>query len=164
MSRAKILSSPAYWFEKSQNELFRQFHYYMERENINQTQLAERLGITRGRVSQILRGESNFTMKTLIELGLFIGVIPKISYRPLDEEIKSDLESYDAKQINKLGKKTVLITKKTSSVDSKNLPINFSNGSTTLGDGLSAAGLPKVGNISYNLTPFGEALSDVIVF
>lgn len=98
MPREKILSSPVYWFDKAQNDLFRQFHYYMEGQNINQTQLAERLGITKGRVSQILQGESNFSMKTLIELGLSIGVIPKIKYVTIEDEIKADEEKKLEKQ------------------------------------------------------------------
>jgi len=97
MPREKVLSSPIYWFDKAQNELFRQFHQYMDREKINQTQLADRLGISKGRVSQILRGESNFSMKTLIELSLSIGIIPKINYVPIVDEIKAD----EFKRLNK---------------------------------------------------------------
>jgi transcriptional regulator with XRE-family HTH domain len=107
MPREKILSSPAYWFEKAQNELFRQFHYYMEKEKINQTQLGERLGITKGRVSQILQGQSNFSMKTLMELVLSIGIIPKINYIPIEDEVYSDMEFAKAKRENRSeGKKT----------------------------------------------------------
>jgi transcriptional regulator with XRE-family HTH domain len=105
MPREKILSSPAYWFEKTQNELFRQFHYYMEKEKINQTQLGERLGITKGRVSQILQGQSNFTMKTLIELVLSIGIIPKINYTPIEDEVYSDMEFAKVKRENRLDEK-----------------------------------------------------------
>lgn len=162
MSRAKILSSPAYWFEKSQNELFRQFHYYMERENINQTQLAERLGITRGRVSQILRGESNFTMKTLIELGLFIGVIPKINYTSIDDEIKLDIELRESKRVNKVEDHALIITKKSASQLSENSPLNLSNESTTLGDGFAVVSSSRISNISYNLTSFKPSLSDIL--
>ena len=106
MSREKLLSSPVYWFDVAQNELFRQFHDYMERENINRTQLAERLGITKGRVSQILRGESNFSMKTLIELGLSIGVIPNINYIPVKEIIRDD----EIKRLNKQGIQSPVIS------------------------------------------------------
>jgi len=96
MPREKTLSSPDYWFVKAQNELFRQFHYYMEEERINQTQLADRLGISKGRVSQILRGESNFTMKKLIELSLSIRKIAKINYIPIEQEINEDaLKKFD---------------------------------------------------------------------
>jgi transcriptional regulator with XRE-family HTH domain len=111
MTREQVLKHPAYWFEHQQNELFRQFHYYMKSEKINQTQLAERLGMTKGRVSQILRGESNFSMKTLIELGLSIGLIPKINYVPIEQEINEDatkkLEKLKAKEIAE--KKTEII-------------------------------------------------------
>ncbi|HEY5326834.1 MAG TPA: helix-turn-helix transcriptional regulator [Mucilaginibacter sp.] len=110
MPREKILSSRAYWFEKAQNELFRQFHYYMEEEKINQTQLAERLCISKGRVSQILRGESNFTMKTLIDLALSIRKIAKINYVSIENEVQFD----ELKRLKKHNFSNVISEKKTS--------------------------------------------------
>ena len=109
MTREQVLRHPAYWFEHEQNELFRQFHSYMKNEKINQTQLAERLGITKGRVSQILRGESNFSIKTLIELGLSIGVIPKIKYIPVEQELKEDsLNKPNKKSLESIAWKTII--------------------------------------------------------
>ena len=110
MPRERTLSSPAYWFEKAQNELFRQFHYYMKQEDINQTELAARLGLTKGRVSQILRGESNFTMKTLIELSLSIRKIAKINYVSIEDEVKAD----ELKRVEIQNRKELVNEKKTS--------------------------------------------------
>ena len=89
-TREELLSSPEYWFENAQNELYRQVIEYKERKGINQTQLAEELGVTKGYVSQILKGEFNYTLKTLIDISLAIGVVPKIEYTALSEVIESD--------------------------------------------------------------------------
>jgi len=99
MTREKLLKSPAYWFEYEQNELFRQVSEFMERENINQTELAAKLNVSKGYVSQILNGNFNYTLKKLIELCLAIGLVPQIKFTRVEEVIKKDtrLKSfYDA--------------------------------------------------------------------
>jgi transcriptional regulator with XRE-family HTH domain len=70
MTREELLRSPEYWFENAQNELYRQVVEYKEKKGINQTELAEELGVTKGYVSQILKGEFNYTLKKLIEISL----------------------------------------------------------------------------------------------
>jgi transcriptional regulator with XRE-family HTH domain len=85
ITREEILHSPEYWFEAAQNELFRQLNSYMEKEQINQSQLAEKLSVTKGYISQILNGNFNYTLKKHIELALAIGVVPLITYQPIEE-------------------------------------------------------------------------------
>lgn len=92
-TREELLRSPEYWFEEAQNELYRQVVEYKERQGINQTQLAEELGVTKGYVSQILKGEFNYTLKKLIEISLAIGQVPKIDYVPLAKVIADDAKS-----------------------------------------------------------------------
>jgi len=93
MTRDKLLKSPAYWFEYEQNELFRQINEYLEVESINQTELASRLNVSKGYVSQILNGNFNFSLKKLIELCLSIGIVPKINYKKIEEVIKEDIQA-----------------------------------------------------------------------
>jgi len=92
MTRDKLLKSPVYWFEYEQNELFRQVVKFMEEEGINQTELAVRLGVSKGYISQILSGNFNYTLKKLIELCLAIGLVPKINYNKIDNVVREDLE------------------------------------------------------------------------
>lgn len=93
LTREEVLKSPEYWFEHAQNDLYGQVTAYMEKEGINQNQLAEKLGVTKGYVSQILKGEFNYTLKKLIEISLAIGQIPKIEYTPISEVIEDDRKS-----------------------------------------------------------------------
>jgi transcriptional regulator with XRE-family HTH domain len=90
VTREEILSSPEYWFAGEQNEFFRQVIEYMERENLNQTQLAERLGVSKGYISQLLKGEFNHSLKKLIELSLSIGMVPQIKYKTLAQVLAED--------------------------------------------------------------------------
>ena len=93
ITREDLLNSPEYWFEDAQNELYRQVIEYMEREGINQNQLAERLGVSKGYVSQILKGEFNYTLKKLIEISLAIGQVPKIEYASVANVIEEDAKT-----------------------------------------------------------------------
>lgn len=68
------------WLQTIENEIILQIHRYMEREKINQTQLAQRLGVSKGRVSQILSGKLNFSMRTLVELCAKMEVMPILSF------------------------------------------------------------------------------------
>jgi transcriptional regulator with XRE-family HTH domain len=90
ITREELLRSPEYWFEGAQNELYNQVVRYMESEQINRTELAERLGVTKGYVSQILNGNFNYTLKRLIDLALAIGLVPRIEYQNLESMIKAE--------------------------------------------------------------------------
>ncbi|MFM8912254.1 MAG: helix-turn-helix transcriptional regulator [Flammeovirgaceae bacterium] len=90
ITREELLRSPEYWFEHAQNELYRQVVEYKEKKGINQTELAKELGVTKGYVSQILKGEFNYTLKKLIEISLAFGKIPQIEYKTVVDIISED--------------------------------------------------------------------------
>jgi len=94
VTREELLKSPEYWFEEAQNELYRQVISFMEKEGLNQTQLAERLGVSKGYISQILKGEFNYTLKKLIEISMAIGKVPKIEYQSIADVVKEDTQSH----------------------------------------------------------------------
>lgn len=96
LNRTEILNSPEYWFEEAQNELYRQVILFMEREKLNQKQLAEKLGVSKGYVSQILKGEFNYTLKKFIELSIAVGRAPMIKYKDINELINEDNNSMRA--------------------------------------------------------------------
>lgn len=107
-SKEELSQFPEYWMEKIQNELFRQLEDYMEHEGLNRKQLAERLNVSKGYISQILNGNSNFTLKKIVELALAIGrfpVIQLVAENPLlqkeEKGVKRTILHYDKqKQAN----------------------------------------------------------------
>lgn len=90
VKREELLKTPEYWFEQAQNELYRQVTEFMREERINQTQLAEKLGVSKGYISQIMKGEFNYTLKKLIELSMAIGKVPRIDYKDINDVINED--------------------------------------------------------------------------
>lgn len=85
LNKKELLEGPEYLLTGYQNEIFRQLSAYMEKHQMSQKELAEKLGVSNAYVSQILNGNFNFTLKKLIELGLLIGKVPNIEFMDQDE-------------------------------------------------------------------------------
>ncbi len=113
-TREEVLRSPEYWFEEAQNELYRQVVEYMEKSGLNQTQLAEKLGVSKGYVSQILKGEFNYTLKKLIEISLAVGKVPQVEYKKIEEVINEESKTKGSKKRSPLNGKLRLLKEKSS--------------------------------------------------
>lgn len=73
----KILNQPSYWIEGINGVLYNGIIEFMEKNNFNRTQLAQNLGISKGRVSQILNdGEINFSIEKIVEISIKVGKYP----------------------------------------------------------------------------------------
>ncbi len=91
IKREDILKNEIFWTETIQNQLYSDLLDYIENNKISQTEIAKRLGVSRGRVSQILSGENlNFRINTLVKICLAIGKIPNINFENIDEFIEKD--------------------------------------------------------------------------
>jgi transcriptional regulator with XRE-family HTH domain len=80
LSKEELIKHPEYWMEKIQNEIYRELVTYMEKEGLNRKELAKRLGVSKGYVSQILNGDCNFSLKKLIKLALAIDKFPVFNF------------------------------------------------------------------------------------
>lgn len=69
-----------YWLENIQNDLYFKIKEYMESEDLNQKQLAEKFGFSKGYISQILNGNFNYSIGKYIELALNTGHYPDIKF------------------------------------------------------------------------------------
>ncbi|WP_010418538.1 helix-turn-helix domain-containing protein [Anaerophaga thermohalophila] len=75
--KEKILNEPSYWIEGINGFLYDAIVSYMEENGLNRTKLAEYLGISKGRISQILNdGDINFSIAKIIEIALKVGKYP----------------------------------------------------------------------------------------
>lgn len=100
ITREELLKSPDYWFEAAQNDLFFEVKQYLDKENITQTELAERLNVSKGYISQIMNGNANFSMKKLIEFFILIGRLPQIKYVDLENIVQLDKNKQENLQSN----------------------------------------------------------------
>ena len=90
MKREELLNSKEYWLSKIQIDLFNEVEKYMQRNGLNRTQLAEKLGVSKGYISQILNGDADHLISKLVELSLAIGMAPRLSFEDLDTLVKAD--------------------------------------------------------------------------
>ena len=58
----------------------------LERAKLSKTELADRMGCTKGHVSQVLSGARNMTLRTLSDICFATGVQPKIVIESRDRE------------------------------------------------------------------------------
>ena len=58
---------------------------FKEENNLkNNTALAERLGVSKGYVSQVMNGNFNFSISKLVDLALTLGVAPDLELKSLE--------------------------------------------------------------------------------
>jgi transcriptional regulator with XRE-family HTH domain len=88
----ELIKTPEFWLETIQNDLYSEVKTFMTENNLTQTQLAEQLGVSKGYISQILKGKFNHTLKKLIEISLAIGKVPSIEFKSSKEWMRSKAE------------------------------------------------------------------------
>lgn len=102
LSKKDLYKTSEYWVEELQNEIFRQVMNYMQKNDLNQNELANKWGVSKGYISQILSGNCNFSLKKLVELSLALEKIPIVKYMPINvyDQIEK-ISSYMTEQMNK---------------------------------------------------------------
>lgn len=90
MTREELIQSKEYWIAKLQIDLFNEVEDYMHKNKLTRTQFAEKLGVSKGYISQILNGDADHRMSKLVELSLAIGLLPNISYEQADDLLKRE--------------------------------------------------------------------------
>lgn len=91
----EIVQEPSYWVEEINNLMYDAMIRYMEDHNLNRTEFSTYLGISKGRLSQILNsGEINFSIEKLFSIALKIGKIPNIKLEDKDAYVQSIRQSY----------------------------------------------------------------------
>lgn len=89
MRREELLKSKEYWLTKIQIDLFNEVEKYIKENNMNRTQLAEKLGVSKGNISQVLNGDADHRLSKLVELSLAMGVVPHLSFQSLNSAIEN---------------------------------------------------------------------------
>ena len=96
INREELIRSKEYWLEKIQNALFFELEDYIEKNKINKTKFAEKLGVSKSYLSQVLNGNFDHKLSKLIELSLAIDKIPMVKFENIENCLVLD-------GLNKLG-------------------------------------------------------------
>ena len=87
------IQSPNYHLTKLQNKLYGEIKSYLKQEGMNQSKLAEKLGVTKGYISQIINDGADHKLSNLFKIALAIGKIPKIEFLDPEEFMQIEKES-----------------------------------------------------------------------
>lgn len=97
ITREELLKSSEYWIETIQNKVYNDLMEFIESNKIPNNEIAETLGLTKGRVSQILSGNNlNFRLDTLVRLCLAIERIPDFRLIDIYDFVAKDKLSSDS--------------------------------------------------------------------
>ncbi len=90
MEREELLKSREYWITKIQIEMFEMIENYRTEKKINRTQLAKELNFTKGYISQVLNGDFNYKISTLVDMALAVGKVPILKFEDEYKYIEND--------------------------------------------------------------------------
>lgn len=88
--RKELLQSKEYWVTRIQSELYALLESYMKEKDLNRSQLADELGVTKGYVSQVLNGDFDHRISKLIELSLKVNKVPRIFFEDIKQVLDDD--------------------------------------------------------------------------
>lgn len=86
MTHEELLNTPEYWTTKMQIELYNKVESYIKENGITRTELAKRLKVSKGYVTQVLNGDFDHRISKFVDLALFVGYYPKIVFEPIKKE------------------------------------------------------------------------------
>lgn len=95
MKREDLLRNSGYLTTKIQLDLYKCAEDFMQRNNMNRTQLAKYLGVSKGYVSQLLNGDFDHKLSKLVDLALAFEMVPDIRFKPIEEAVNEDRHKYD---------------------------------------------------------------------
>ena len=92
MKRKELLKSKEFWIVKIQNQLYEELEKYLRENNVSKTELANKMGVSKGYISQILNGDFYHKLSKLIEIIMVMDKVPILNLENIDDCINIDKE------------------------------------------------------------------------
>jgi transcriptional regulator with XRE-family HTH domain len=90
MERETLLREPEWYLANIQNDLYALIYEYMQKNKLKKKDIAEKLGVSKGYITQILKGGFDHKISKYVELALSFNKVPIIQYVDLDQYIEDD--------------------------------------------------------------------------
>lgn len=87
MKREELLKSKEYWITKIQLDLFEVIEDYLKANKLTKKQLADKLGVSKSYISQILNGNFDHKISKLVELSLAFDKVPLLVYENISSYV-----------------------------------------------------------------------------
>lgn len=128
MKREDLLKSKEYWITKIQLDLFEMIENYLKVNNLSKKQLADKLGVSKSYITQILNGNFDHKISKLVELSLAFEKVPLLEYKNISNYIMNETLEVNKKVFIELNYNTSSIIKK----EPKDSYTNINNNSKIL--------------------------------
>jgi len=92
MNREELITSKEFVFTKMQLDLLNLIEGYMQKNGLNRTQLAEKLGVGKSYVSQLLNVSFDHKISKIVDIALDCNAIPLLFFIDLKEYVRRDAE------------------------------------------------------------------------
>ncbi|WP_379965810.1 helix-turn-helix domain-containing protein [Epilithonimonas sp. UC225_85] len=92
MKREELLRSKEFWIAKIQNQLYEELEEYLKENKISKTEFANKMGVSKGYVSQILNGDFDHKLSKLVEISLIMEKTPIVKFENIENCIRIDKE------------------------------------------------------------------------
>ena len=92
MKWKELLKSKEFWIVKIQNQLYEELEKYLRENNVSKTELANKMGVSKGYISQILNGDFDHKLSKLIEIIMVMDKVPILNLENIDDCINIDKE------------------------------------------------------------------------
>ena len=91
ITRSELLKSEEYWTEIIQLKLYNDIVEFVEESGLSNKEIARKIGVSKGRVSQILSGKNlNLRIDSLVKISLAINKVPNLYLEDIDRFINKD--------------------------------------------------------------------------
>jgi len=92
MNREELITSKEFVFTKMQLDLLNLIEGYMQKNGLNRTQLAEKLGVGKSYVSQLLNVSFDHKISKIVDIALDCNAIPLLFFIDLKEYVRRTLK------------------------------------------------------------------------
>ena len=103
MTRNELIKSREYWMAQISLNLFELIEDYRKKNNLNKTQLAAQLGVTKSYVTQILNGDFDHKVSKLVDISLAFGKVPVLKFIDAGKYIEKNTPTSDISSVKKSG-------------------------------------------------------------
>ena len=88
MKRSDLIKSREYWTTEIQLKLFNLIENYRSKNNLTKSQIAEKLGFTKGYITQVLNGDFDHKISKLVDLSLAFDKVPVIHFVDVNQYLQ----------------------------------------------------------------------------
>lgn len=98
IKREELIKSKEYWLAQLQTMLYQNVEDYLKENQMTKSEFAQKMGVSKGYISQILNGDFDHKLSKFIELSLMIEKVPLLKLEDIEKVLLLDKE----KKLNEL--------------------------------------------------------------